>query len=62
MNETDFAGKESSKEAEDETVRLFLQALRDLQFGQVTALVQDGKVVQIERIEKRRLSRKSKPV
>lgn len=35
-------------------------ALRDLQFGEVTIIVQDGAIVQVERTEKRRL--RSKPV
>ena len=51
---------EESARDDDRTVRLLLHALRDLQFGQVTAIVQDGIVVQIERTEKRRLNRKSR--
>ena len=35
-----------------------VDALRGLQFGTVTAVVQDGVVVQVERIEKRRIPRK----
>lgn len=31
------------------------QALQGLKFGQVTAIVQDGIVVQVERIEKKRI-------
>lgn len=31
------------------------QALTGLRFGQVTAVVQDGVVVQVERIEKKRI-------
>lgn len=31
------------------------EALRGLQFGQLTVLVQDGVIVQLERTEKRRL-------
>jgi hypothetical protein len=34
------------------------EALRGLQFGQVTIIVQDGVVIQIERTEKKRLTRK----
>ena len=62
MAEADLSEKESPNEGQEKTVRLFLQALRDLQFGQVTAIVQDGVVVQIERTEKRRLNRKSKSI
>jgi hypothetical protein len=33
-------------------------ALRDLQFGTVTLIVQDGLVIQVDRTEKRRLPRR----
>jgi hypothetical protein len=46
---------------QDRSTRWALQqieeALRGLQFGQVTVVVQDGVVVQVERTEKRRLRR-----
>jgi hypothetical protein len=35
------------------------EALRGLQFGQVTVIVQDGVVVQVERTERRRFQRRS---
>ena len=31
------------------------EALKDLRFGEVTVIVQDGQIVQIDRLEKRRL-------
>lgn len=34
------------------------QALRGLQFGQVTVVVQDGRVIQVDRLERRRLSQR----
>ena len=34
------------------------QALRGLRFGQITIIVQDGVVVQVERTERKRLRRK----
>lgn len=37
------------------SVKLIREALQNLQFGYVTAIVQDGVVVQIERTEKRRV-------
>jgi len=37
------------------TLDQIVDALRGLQYGQVTIIVQDGVVVQIERTEKRRL-------
>ena len=57
MIEAEHSAKPATN-IDDKTVRLLLQALRDLQFGQVTAIVQDGVVVQIERTEKQRLQRK----
>lgn len=36
-----------------------LQALRGLQFGHVTLVVQDGVIVQIDRLEKSRIRRRS---
>jgi hypothetical protein len=36
-------------------------ALRDLQFGTVTLLVQDGVVVQVERTERQRSQRYQRP-
>jgi hypothetical protein len=36
------------------------EALRGLQFGQVTVIVQDGVVVQVERTERRRFQRTRK--
>jgi hypothetical protein len=38
-------------------VRELEAALRGLQFGQVTVIVQDGVVVQVERLERRRFQR-----
>jgi hypothetical protein len=35
-------------------------ALRGLQFGQVTVIVQDGVVVQVERTEKHRVQRRTR--
>jgi hypothetical protein len=35
-------------------------ALRGLQFGSVTLIVQDGLIVQIDRLERRRLPRSTK--
>jgi hypothetical protein len=37
------------------------EALRGLQFGQVTVTVQDGVVVQVERTERRRFQRGGSP-
>jgi hypothetical protein len=53
-----------SKETQDPELAKALEvlagALRNLRFGQVTVIVQDGVVVQIERTERTRLRRSSK--
>lgn len=47
----------------DRNLRLALvqieQSLKGLQFGQVTIIVQDGIVVQVDRLERTRLHRKT---
>ena len=42
---------------ESSAVQNVLDALRGLQFGSVTLVVQDGVIVQVERLEKKRLAR-----
>ena len=42
--------------------REIADALRGLQFGQVTVIVQDGLVVQVERLEKRRLRKRAEKI
>lgn len=37
-------------------------ALRDLQFGSITLIVQDGVVVQVERTERKRYQRSPHPI
>ncbi len=41
----------------DLTLQAILDALRGLRFGSITVIVQDGVIVQVERIEKKRLAR-----
>ena len=49
-------------EERDETLERVQAALRGLRFGTVTVVIQDGVVVQIERMEKIRLdTRRSAP-
>jgi hypothetical protein len=58
MNDTPSTG--SSGVAEDNCdvpIQAILDALRGLRFGSVTVIVQDGVIVQVERIEKKRLGR-----
>jgi hypothetical protein len=62
MSQTPLADKEQSP-APDRDISSALQqvehALRGLQFGTVTVIVQDGVPIQVERTEKRRLRRTS---
>jgi len=58
---TDFAGETSLPHDDHRRLSASLKqiqdALEDLQFGQVTVIVQDGVVVQIDRTERRRVHR-----
>jgi hypothetical protein len=48
-------GKDKPDPGTDQGQEAVLEALRGLRFGQVTAIVQDGVIVQIERTERTRL-------
>jgi hypothetical protein len=50
--------KRSQEEPEDAAFRLLRDALRGLQFGSVTAIVQNGVVVQVDRTEKKRIAQR----
>jgi hypothetical protein len=50
---------EGTKTVHDQSWREIQEALRGLQYGSVTVIVQDGHIVQVERLEKRRLVRGS---
>lgn len=39
----------------DAVIDAILEAIRGVRFGQVTVIVQDGQVIQIDRIERKRL-------
>jgi hypothetical protein len=55
------AGPAPKPEAESRGVRHQTEdALRGLRFGQVTLIMQDGMVIQIERTDRRRFKRPSK--
>jgi hypothetical protein len=43
---------------DEDASQSILDALRGLRFGSVTVIVQDGVIVQVERVEKKRLPRK----
>lgn len=45
----------SSADARDAAWKAVAQALKDLKFGQVTIIVQDSRIVQIDRTDKIRL-------
>ncbi len=52
----------TAKHSPDEpALQAIRSALTGLEHGNVTAIVQDGVVIQIERTEKRRLPRRRKP-
>jgi hypothetical protein len=53
MKKSDSMGDTATPDAE--TVREILSALKDLRYGSLEITIQDGKVVQLERKEKRRL-------
>jgi hypothetical protein len=55
MNEPS-ADKQTTEDAAA-PLQAIAEALRGLRFGSVTVVVQDGVIVQVERIEKRRLAR-----
>jgi hypothetical protein len=59
MKETTALRPAQDEPANDESpaVRTVIDALRGLQFGSVTLVVQDGVIVQVERLEKKRLAR-----
>lgn len=42
----------------DTVLRAIRDAMRGLQFGSVTLVVQDGLIIQVDRLEKNRLRRK----
>lgn len=46
---------------EDVALQTITEALRGIRFGSVTVIVQDGVIVQVERIEKKRLPRRHSP-
>jgi hypothetical protein len=50
---------EGNKAPAEQPWREIQEALQGLQYGSVTVVVQDGHVVQVERLEKRRLVRGS---
>lgn len=56
---TDAINNARHGSASDQTLLEVLDTLRGLQFGSVTLTVHDGVVVQIDRMEKRRLKRAS---
>ena len=58
MNEE---AKGTKERAADWALRQIEEALRGVQYGQVTVVIQDGVVVQVERTEKRRFQRRKSP-
>ena len=56
-SEASPASAESRQDADDLVLTQIRESLRNLQFGHVQIIVQDGVVVQIDRLERRRISR-----
>ncbi|MFJ7954236.1 YezD family protein [Lysinibacillus sp. NPDC096418] len=46
--------------ADDEKLEVIAKAIQDLQFGEVQITIQDGVIVQINRLEKQRFPQKNK--
>ena len=57
MNEWSLIEPPSAPEREEPTWNAVREALRGMQFGTVTLVVQDGLVIQVDRTEKKRLRR-----
>jgi hypothetical protein len=59
MSEQVIKEESTARSAREDRVGLeyIAQALHGLQFGEVTVIVQDGIIIQVERTEKRRLQR-----
>jgi len=56
-----MVGDENGLERTEDALARIQTALRGLRFGTVTAVVQDGVVVQVERTEKIRVERSRRP-
>ena len=50
-----YSGTPSGAAPEEKEVRHILKALKGLRFGSVEVIVQDARIVQIQRLEKKRL-------
>jgi hypothetical protein len=57
MDTTTSSGPSREGADHDLPLQEILDALRGLRFGSITIIVQDGVIVQVERIEKKRLAR-----
>jgi hypothetical protein len=55
VDQSNCTGTQSPTEIE------VLRQLRSLRFGQITAMIHDGRIVQIDRIERLRLSQRKVP-
>ena len=56
-SEASPAAAEDRQDTDDLVLTQIRESLRNLQFGHVQIIVQDGVVVQIDRLERRRISR-----
>lgn len=60
-NTQEAAAQRRSPTDIDEALNHVRQALRGLDYGEISIVVQDGVVIQIERTERRRMRRTKKP-
>ena len=56
MSESTEQGADSGRDGSELLLQVG-EAIRSLRYGQVTVIVHDGEVVQIDRLERRRLNR-----
>lgn len=59
QSEAEAQGRQRPPTLEDAVVAAILEAARGMRFGQITATVHDGRIVQVDRTERRRLNQES---
>lgn len=48
-------GKQSSVSEEESYLELVRKLMREVKYGSLTLIIQDGKVIQVDKVEKHRL-------
>jgi len=62
LSQSNGAAPRTAGAEHDQAIQQIRAALRDLKFGVISVVVQDGVVIQIEKTEKYRLRRSEAPV